>query len=459
MSAPAAPTYRIVTLGCKLNQADAGLVEARLRALGLARAADAAPRPEGAAPPAADLVVLNTCTVTSGADREARQIARRLRRENPRAVLIATGCYAERDPESLRKDTGIDHVVGLREPASRLPAVAAAALGLPFDPEGRALGAEGATGGCDPHADPADRTRVYLKIQDGCDLRCSYCIIPAVRGGSRSVPMEQVARRIGTLVAAGFREIVFTGVNTGDWGRDLDPPRRLSDLLERCLRVPGLGRIRLNSLEPRTVTPAIVALLAAGGRLAPHLQVPLQSGCDAVLARMRRPYRTGDYAALALALRRAVPDIGLGADVIAGFPGETEAEFRATCDFIAASPLNYLHVFSYSPRPGTPAAALPNPVPPGAIRERSAALRALGRERSLAFRRSFVGRDLEVLTLRETRPGGRLRALTGNFIDLELDLGGREPVPLMNRLLRARVTRAGDAATEAVPVSAADGCR
>ncbi|MGH9750170.1 MAG: MiaB/RimO family radical SAM methylthiotransferase [Candidatus Polarisedimenticolia bacterium] len=453
------PTYRIVTLGCKLNQADAGLVEARLRALGLTRAGDPAPGSGAAAGPAADLVVLNTCTVTSGADREARQIARRLRRDNPRAVLIATGCYAERDPESLRKDTGIDHVVGLREPAARLPAIAAAALGLPFEPEGRALGAEGATTGCDPYADPADRTRAYLKIQDGCDLRCSYCIIPAVRGGSRSVPMEQVARRIGTLVAAGFREIVFTGVNTGDWGRDLEPPRRLSDLLDRCLGVPGLGRIRLNSLEPRTITPAIVALLAAGVRLAPHLQVPLQSGCDAVLARMRRPYRTGDYAALAGALRRAVPDIGLGADVIAGFPGETEAEFRATHDFIAASPLNYLHVFSYSPRPGTPAAALPRPVPPGAIRERSAALRTLGRERSLAFRSSFVGRELEVLTLRAVRPGGRLRALTGNFIDLELELDGREPASLMNRLLRARVTRASDAATEAVLVSAADGCR
>ena len=442
------PTYRILTLGCKLNQADSAIVESRLRALGLARApADAA---------GADVVVLNTCTVTGFADREARQIARRLRRANPRALLIATGCYAERDGAALQARTGVDHVVGMRGQAARVEALAAKALGLepvgarprPAGAEPRpgaddALGPFGTTEACDSLAGPEERTRAYLKIQDGCDLRCSYCIIPSVRGGSRSLAPDEVVERVARLTAAGYREIVFTGVNTGDYGRDLDSPLRLHDLLRRVLAVPGLGRVRLNSLEPKTVTEDVVALLAeSGGRLARHLQVPLQSGSDAVLARMRRPYRLADYARVLERLRLRAPEIGLGADVIVGFPGETDDEFEATRRFIASSPLNYLHVFSYSPRPGTDAAAHPGHVPPAAIKERSAALRALGGDLSLRFRRSFVGRDLPVLALREVRSDGRLRALADNFIDLGLDLDGTAAGEVINRLVTARLTHA-----------------
>ncbi len=428
------PTYRIVTLGCKLNQADSSTLEARLRGLGLRRLSDSGE---------ADIVVLNTCTVTGGADREARQIARRLRRLNPRATLIATGCYAEREPAALAGLPGIDHVVGMRDQASRVESLAAMALGLPGTPPRDSLGALGATGACDPPFEEGGRTRAYLKVQDGCDLRCSYCIIPAVRGDSRSVPPGEVIREIERLADAGYREIVFTGVNTGDYGRDLDPPIRLHDLIERALAVPGLGRLRLNSLEPKTVTSEVQALLArSGARLARHLQVPIQSGCDAVLARMRRPYRTADYARVVLGLRQAVPDIGLGADVIVGFPGETDAEFETTRQFIEASPLNYLHVFSYSARPGTHAAGLPDPVPPAVIKERSARLRALGQELSLQFRRGFVDRDLSVLALREIRPDGRLRALSDNFIDLGIDPGDRPAGDYFNRLLTVRVTAA-----------------
>jgi len=430
------PTYRIVTLGCKLNQADSGALGARLRRLGLTRHAD---DPEGTP----DIVVLNTCTVTGAADREARQVARRLRRENPGATLIATGCYAERDPRALSVLPGIDHVVGMKDQAERVAALAAGALGLEIGSGEDPLGPFGATSACDPLTDPAERTRAFLKIQDGCDLRCSYCVIPSVRGDSRSLPPGLVLGRIASLIDAGYREIVFTGVNTGDYGRDLDPPQRLHDLLERAIELPGLGRLRLNSLEPKTVTPGIIALLAAGsGRIARHLQVPLQSGSDAILQRMRRPYRTADYGRLLESLRASVPAIGLGADVIVGFPGETDADFETTVRFIASSPLSYLHVFSYSPRPGTAAAALGDRVPPPVIKERSARLRALGRDLSLRFRRSFVGGDLPVVTLREIRPDGRLRALTDNFIDLGLDLGGRPPGAFINRLLTARVTGA-----------------
>jgi len=456
------PTYRILTLGCKLNQADSSALEARLAGLGLRRA----PGPGGDAPSAtgdapADLVVLNTCTVTAGADREARQLTRRLRRTHPRATLIVTGCYAERDGGALASLPGVDHVVGMRDQAGRVAALAAEALGLavahaaaspPAAPESAGtpdLGRFGATGACDPMT--GDRTRAFLKIQDGCDLRCSYCIIPSVRGDSRSLDGEEVLRRIAGLATAGYREIVFTGVNTGAWGGDLIPARRLHDLLPEALAAAGPARLRLNSLEPRTVTAAIVHLLAeSDGRLARHLQVPLQSGCDTVLARMRRNYRTADYARAVETLAEAVPDAGIGADVIVGFPGETDAEFETTCRFIERSPLAYLHVFSYSARPGTTAAALPAPVPPAAIRDRSARLRALGRDLSLRFRRRFVGRELPVLVLRGTRPDGRLRALTDNFIDLGLDGDRRTSTRLENRLVMARITAAAGDDTIAV---------
>lgn len=431
------PTYRIVTLGCKLNQADSSALETGLQALGLSRAAES----DGGPPGGADLVILNTCTVTSGADREARQLARRLRRANPDATLIATGCYAERERRDLAALPEVDHVVGMQDQAQRIGELAARAFDLPFERDGRTTGRFGATAACDPHDPAVERTRAYLKIQDGCDLRCAYCIIPTVRGASRSLEPDEVLRRIARLGAAGYREIVFTGVNTGDYGRDLGSPLRLHDLLQRALDLPGLGRLRLNSLEPRTVTPEVVRLMAASdGRLARHIQIPLQSGCDTVLARMRRNYRTSDYARVVERLRAAAPSIGLGADVIVGFPGESGSEFETTLRFIEDSPLNYLHVFSYSPRPGTPAAALPDQVAPRTIKERSARLRALGRSLSHRFRGSFIGRTLPILTLRAVRPDGRLRALSDNFIDLGVDLDANPAGPLINRLLCATIT-------------------
>ncbi len=447
------PTYRVVTLGCKLNQADSAALEGRLRLMGFERAAGGA---DGGPESGADLVIVNTCTVTANADREARQVLRRLRGANPKAVVIATGCYAERDPASLHAVPGIDHVVSLSRQLEEVPALAAEALGFHPDPPATELGRFGATVGCDPEFGPGDRTRALLKVQDGCNLRCSYCVIPTVRGDSRSVAPEIVLTRIGRLVEAGFREIVFTGVNTGDYGRDLDPPVSLTRLLKRAIEVEGLGRLRLNSLEPKTVTAELVELLTGcSGRVAPHLQIPLQSGCDAVLARMRRPYRTADYARVVETLRREVPGIALGADVIVGFPGETDEEFEATRRFIESSPLNYLHVFSYSPRPGTPAASLTGHVPSTIVKSRSAGLRRLGEDLSLRFRRSFVGRVRTALTLREIRPDGRLRALTDNFIDLGCDLEGRTPSRLMNRLLNVAITDVAGRATLGTFVGAA----
>jgi threonylcarbamoyladenosine tRNA methylthiotransferase MtaB len=258
------------------------------------------------------------------------------------------------------------------------------------------------------------------------------------------VVLDQVAR----LAGSGFQEIVFTGVNTGDYGKDLTPPTALAALLRRASEVPGVGRLRLNSVEPRCVTEDLIEVLAGSGKIAPHLQVPLQSGSDPVLARMRRPYRTRDYRKVLETIRRRIPEAGLGADVIVGFPGEAEQDFQKTRDFIAASELNYLHVFSFTPRPGTPATGLPGAVPGGLIKQRSAELRAIGQELSRRFRESFVGKELEVLGLREVLPEGRVRGLSGNFIDVELEA---EPELSFNRLLRARVTAAGRSSVTAVP--------
>jgi len=447
------PTHRIVTLGCKLNQADSAALETRLRRLGFERAPADQDR---SLERGADVVIVNTCTVTANADREARQIARRMRRANPNALLIATGCYAQRNPAGLAVLSEVDHVVPLAAQLETIPALAAEAVGLDADAPGQSLGPFGASGGCDPEYGPGDRTRALLKVQDGCDLRCSYCVIPSVRGAGRSAPPERVLAEMARLVQAGFREIVFTGVNTGDYGKDLDPPLGLQRLLTRAIEVEGLGRLRLNSLEPKTVTPDLIATLAgSSGRVAPHLQIPLQSGSDAVLARMRRPYRTADYARVVERLRRDVPGIALGADVIVGFPGETDAEFEETCRFIEASPLNYLHVFSYSPRPGTAAAAHPGRVAAPVVRLRSARLRRIGDDLSLRFRRSFVGKVRTALVLREFRPDGRLRALTDNFIDLGCDPEDRDPARLMNRLLDVAITDATERATLGAFVAAA----
>lgn len=336
----------ITTLGCKLNQLDSAE---------LAGAVASAPLPLVDDPAQAALVVVNTCTVTAAADADARQILRRRRRENPRALIVATGCFAERDPGALRGMPEVDLVLR-REDRPAAAGIILERLRERF-PD---LLADGCSDCLAEETLPdfGARTRAFLRVQEGCDLRCSYCIIPSVRGPSRSVPPADVERRFRDLLAAGYKEIVLTGVNTGDYGKDLARGIDLAELLARLADIPGEYRVRLNSVEPRCVTPGLVALLAGHPRVARHLQIPLQSGCDDVLRGMRRNYRTADYLRIVEELRGRVPDIGIGADVIVGFPSETDEHFADTVAFIEKSPLNYLHVFSYSPRPGADAAEM-----------------------------------------------------------------------------------------------------
>ena len=357
---------------------------------------------EARRPEEADLILLNTCTVTQKADREARQALRSLRRRNPHARLAVMGCSARRDQAPYRAMPEVDEVLATDQDLLALLNTLA--------------GSEGGRGhACVPHF--GDRTRAFLKIQEGCNFPCAYCIIPSVRGPSRSVPVEVVVEDFRALLDVGYREVVLTGVNTGEYGKDTGFRGGLVGLMERLLAVPGRYRIRLNSLEPRALTPEIRSLMRREAALAKHLQVPLQSGSDPVLGAMRRNYRAGFYEEQLRALAEEVPGVGIGADVLVGFPTESPADFDATLALLERSPVAFVHAFTYSPRPGTAAAAMPG-FPPREAAERTRRVRALGERKSLAFAARFVGRPLPALTLAPASDRGR--ALTDNFLHVGL---------------------------------------
>ncbi len=411
------PTFHMENFGCRATQADAAAIERQLLDRGYAPATDAA---------RADVVVVNTCTVTAAADAQAREAVRRIHRWNPAARIVATGCYAQRAPEELAALPGVEWVVGNSHqaqiprllsqwpqaggtvgsffplaqldagPASleRGPAkiltgdiFAQVDFGLDSTQVAPILGGEGG------------RTRPVLKIQDGCNHRCAYCVIPFVRGRSRSLAPGLVVEEIRRLVAAGAKEVVLSGINLGSYGRDLAPRVEFGDLLRRVLNETPLARLRISSIEPMDVTQDLVELVASSPRIAPHFHIPLQSASDRMLAAMHRWYRASHYARRLELIAERLPDAAIGADVIAGFPGETEDDHSRTLDFIAARPFTYLHPFSFSKRPGTGAAALLNEVPLPVIQRRSKELRALGAQKNAAFRAAQAGKTLRVLTL------------------------------------------------------------
>lgn len=393
--------FQVQNFGCRANQADGAAIARALESQGWRAAAG------GEAGGA--LVIFNTCTVTAAADAEARRAIRRLHRQQPQARIWVTGCYAQRAPEELRRLEGVERVLGHAEKGAI----------------GALAGRPQAEAGPPPRMGLAPgRTRPQVKVQDGCGNACSFCVIPAVRGGLQSRPAGAITAEIRGWRQAGAEEIVLTGIHLGQWGRDLTPQRSLPDLLRAILAETAIGRIRLSSVEPMNWNGELIGLLASEPRLAPHVHMPLQSGSDAVLRRMRRRYRPGHYAARAGEIRRRLPEAAIGADVMAGFPGETEAEFQETLDLLRALPLTYLHVFTYSPRPGTEAARrIGEPgwaaVAPAAAARRAGQLRELSARRQGEFARSFLGRGLDVLTLEEQSEGWT-RALSGNFLDVWL---------------------------------------
>jgi threonylcarbamoyladenosine tRNA methylthiotransferase MtaB len=409
-------TFCIENFGCRATEADAAALRAELLASGFENVGQHA---------RADVVVLNTCTVTAAADSQAREAVRKIHRVNPGAHIVVTGCYAQRAPEELAALEGVQWVIGnshqtqipelLRDSISG--ATIADSAGGDFVPLARLDGesmslargpAKILTGDIFAQASVhvasvalagSDRTRPILKIQDGCNNRCSYCVIPFVRGRSRSLEPAMVMEEARKLVGAGAKEIVLSGINLGAYGRDLMPRVELAAIVERILNETKLERLRFSSIEPHDVTEDFVALLASSERIAPHFHIPLQSGSDRILRAMHRWYRAEHYAERLQIVRRYLPGAAIGADVIAGFPGETEADFQTTVEFIERLPFTYLHVFSFSERPETEAEKSSECVERETIQKRARALRALGVKKSAAFRASQAGRILRALTL------------------------------------------------------------
>jgi len=383
------------SLGCKLNQSEVEALARRFIAAGCQVVTDAEE---------ADLCVVNTCAVTHIAARKSRRLIRRLHRANPEACIVVTGCYAELFPHEVAKIEGVELVVGNADKERLVERLGIRGYGL---------------GVTTPIPYPLffNRTRAFVKIQDGCNNRCAYCVIGLARGRERSRPPEEVLAEIGARVEAGCKEVVLTGVNIGAYGRDLGTS--LGRLIEDILTKTAVPRLRLSSIEPWDFDPSLLRLWE-DPRLCRHLHLPLQSGCDATLRRMRRRYTAAEYAELVERAREAIPDLALTTDVIVGFPGETEADFEESLRFVEKMGFARLHVFKYSARPGTPAATMPQQVPCEEKRRRSEAMMALARRGSEEFRRRFLGRTMEVLWERkERRREGRRRiwsGLTDNYI-------------------------------------------
>jgi threonylcarbamoyladenosine tRNA methylthiotransferase MtaB len=454
------PRFYVENFGCRAARADGEAVSARLRAEGL----------NESGLNAADVVVINTCSVTAEADRDARAFVRKTLRANPAAKIVVTGCYAQRAPEEIAGLAGVSAVVG-NSHKGLVPGIVHSLL---EDADSTAV-SRGGAGEMVPTAslfargdgqasiwaddrfahsyiedaqvipgiEPGAQTRPNLKIQEGCGNRCTFCVIPTTRGASRSLTAEKVLAQVRGFVAAGGNELVLSGINLGRWGRDLPGNGSLTSLLREILNETKLPRLRLSSIEPMDWTPELIGLMGefGGSRIARHVHMPLQSGSDAVLRRMHRRYRPWHYAQKVAALVEALgTEVGLGADVMVGFPGESEREFRETVDFIAGLPFSYLHLFPFSPRPGTRAWELHRlaPVAAQVVAERMAELRSLAGEKSRSFRVRLVGRALPAITL-HTATGlagrGRTSALTDNYLPVEIN--GVMPA---NELIEVRIT-------------------
>jgi threonylcarbamoyladenosine tRNA methylthiotransferase MtaB len=481
------PGYYVENFGCRATQADGAALERQFEERGIARASTRAQ---------ASVVVMNTCTVTASADQDARAAIRRVRRQNPDAQIVVTGCYAQRAPEEIAALPGVSLVIGNSHKHQLAQIVSAerriadlgrrtadssfiplSSLGATFDrgdpvaeyqPSFRTKHSEVQGPSADvqtfvsdifahtellaaPVFDAAnERTRPNLKVQDGCDNRCSFCVIPYVRGQSRSLGVDRILREVNGLVQSGYREVVISGINLGRWGRDLGGFRlsasgfrnpltdsdeglrkpgagsrkpTLENLIRLILSETSLEKLRISSVEPMDWTDELISLVGSSARIAKHAHVPMQSGSDAVLRRMHRKYRPWHYRQKIVKIRAAMPTAAIGADVMVGFPGETDAEFESTHRMIEDLPFTYLHVFTYSARPGTPAAEMLNQVPVQKARERNRILRELAGEKKLAFMRGFTGKQVEAITLNVTGNDGGgefTEALTDNYSKLRL---------------------------------------
>jgi len=449
--------FFVQNFGCRATQADGAAIERSLAQRGLLATESIKE---------AEVVVLNTCTVTAAADADARAAIRRIHRDNPGCEILVTGCYAQRAPEEIASLEGVSRVVGNSHkhriadliapprqnffPLQALEPLNASSTAAAYSPT---LQSTVLVGDIFAHTDflaapvfDADatagsgRTRPNLKVQDGCDNRCSFCIIPSVRGHSRSLPLPEVLREVEALVHAGYREMVISGINLGRWGHDLTPQGNFEELLHNILEHSAIEKIRISSVEPMDWSHELIRLVTSHPRIARHAHVPLQSGSDRILRIMHRKYRPWHYAERVNKIRAGSAQTAIGADVMVGFPGETAELFEENRQFIASLPFTYLHIFTFSARPGTPAAIMPNQVPAQVARERHKILRDLIAEKNQAFRQSFLGTSLRAITLStSSNDEGCTEALTDNFIKLQLN--GNHAA---NQWIEARITALTD---------------
>lgn len=399
----------VVTLGCKTNQFESAAMQEKLVRAGCVSVDFNA---------GADLVIVNTCTVTASTDAQSRNLIRRARRLNPNTRIVVTGCYAQINPEALRSLPGVSLVIGNEEKAQLLELLHAEPPNSQQAPAVR-VGDIRSVATCAPleiHSFTR-RSRAFVQIQNGCDAFCSYCIIPYARGASRSVPRQQVLEQVTAFARAGYHELVLTGIHIGGYGRDLRPPGDLLQLLKSIKHKGFNGRLRLGSIEPTELPDELCRYVLQSDWICPHFHIPLQSGDDRILRLMNRDYKTKMFADLLQRLCYLHADVAIGVDVICGFPGETDEHFETTCRLLRELPVSYLHVFPYSRRPGTPAAQMQGQVPPAVIKERAAVLRTLSDEKQHQFRRRFLGRMLDMVPERGTE-GDLHKGISENYIPL-----------------------------------------
>ncbi|HEY8449538.1 MAG TPA: tRNA (N(6)-L-threonylcarbamoyladenosine(37)-C(2))-methylthiotransferase MtaB [Bacillota bacterium] len=425
------------TLGCKVNQYDTEAMAERFRQSGY----EVVPFES-----AADVYVINTCTVTHQGDAKSRKLIRRAKRQNRRAVVVVAGCYAQTSPEEVRRIPGVDVIVGNNHRDVVVDLVELArGSGEPVCVVENLFRAEEATVYQElPISGFGSRTRAVVKVQDGCTEFCTYCIIPYARGMLRSRRPGDVVREVRRLAEAGYKEIVLAGIHLGAYGKDFREDIGIAELLKHLAPIRGIERIRLSSIEPMDVDEDLIEVMAAHPNICRHLHLPLQSGCDEVLARMKRRYTTAQFARIVEEARRRLPEIAITTDVMVGFPGETDEHHARSRAFIEAIGFSRLHVFPFSPRKGTPAARFTDQVPPAVQGRRVRELLAVGRRLALDYHRRFVGRELEVLVEEDVNAQGWCEGYTDNYIRVAFDAksAGWDPDALVNRFVRVRLEHA-----------------
>lgn len=428
-------SFYIETFGCKVNQAESGSMAKELKDGGWSFAPDLK---------TADCVIINTCTVTGRANMQARQAVRHALRENPRALIAVTGCYAQTAANELLDIKGIDYLAGNTHKHELCDLLLRSNRMKPANPVVL----------CDdiaqkqnftalPFYDLENRTRPFLKIQDGCNQFCAYCAVPLARGRSRSMPLADVIAHINKLYANGFKETVLTGIHVGKYGHDLGPNMDLAFLLKTILAETDMPRLRISSIESVEITAGLLEIAASSPRVCPHWHIPLQSGDDDILARMERPYRRKDFNDIVLQIHKLFPNAAIGSDILTGFPGETEDNFANTLNLIENLPFTYLHIFPYSVRPNTKAAGMPNKIKADIIKKRCQILHKTGISKKSAFYEKFIGQTVRVLA--ESEPDAKTGLLKG-FSDNYLPLAFAGPNSLKNTFVNVRIKKLQNAA-------------